>query len=96
MTTLIHINDQLALFIQVTYDISRPPNSRVVSVQVQCTACRIPTYSKLQENITYNILINNFLAKGGDGYHMMENVETIPLSMFIHISYNIRILCDIF
>lgn len=69
--------------LQVTYDTRRPPNSRVVSVQVKCAACRVPTYSKLQENNTYNILVNNFLAKGGDGYHMLENVETIPLSITV-------------
>ncbi|KMQ96284.1 protein 5nuc [Lasius niger] len=69
--------------LQVTYDTSRPPNSRVVSVQVQCAACRVPTYSKLQPNLTYNILINDFIAKGGDGFHMLERIETIPLSITI-------------
>lgn len=69
--------------LQVTYDTSRPPNSRVVSVQVQCAACRVPTYRKLRQNLTYNILINDFLAKGGDGFHMLEDVETIPLSITI-------------
>lgn len=67
--------------LQVTYDISRPPNSRVVSVQVQCAACRVPTYSKLQPNLTYNILINDFIGKGGDGFHMLESVEKTPLSI---------------
>lgn len=67
--------------LQVTYDTSRPPKSRVVSVQVQCANCRIPTYSKLQENVTYNILLNNFLANGGDGFHMLEGVETTSLSI---------------
>ncbi|KAM0735335.1 Protein 5NUC [Formica fusca] len=67
--------------LQVTYNTNRPPNSRVVSVQVQCAACRVPTYSKLQQNLTYNILINDFLAKGGDGFHMLENIKTIPLSI---------------
>ncbi|XP_029168931.1 protein 5NUC-like [Nylanderia fulva] len=67
--------------LQVAYDINRPPNSRVVSVQVQCATCRVPTYSKLQPNLTYNILINDFIAKGGDGFHMLESIERTPLSI---------------
>ncbi|KAG5325745.1 5NTD protein, partial [Pseudoatta argentina] len=65
----------------VVYDMSQPQNSRVVSVYVQCAACRIPTYSKLQKNATYNVLINDFLAKGGDGFHMLEGLQTISLSI---------------
>lgn len=82
--------------LQVTYDISRPPNSRVVSVQVQCAACRVPTYSKLQPNLTYNILINDFIGKGGDGFHMLESVEKTPLSMFYIILYCITFAPFIF
>ncbi|TGZ48693.1 Protein 5NUC [Temnothorax longispinosus] len=65
----------------VVYDVSQPPNSRVVSVQVQCAACRVPAYSQLQKNVTYNVLVNNFLAKGGDGFHMLEGLKTTPLSV---------------
>lgn len=67
--------------LQVVYNISQPPNSRVVSVQVQCAACRVPSYSELQKNATYNVLINDFLAKGGDGFHMLEGLETVSLGI---------------
>lgn len=67
--------------LQVVYDVNQPPNSRVVSVQVQCADCRIPAYSELQKNVTYNILINDFLAKGGDGFHMFEGLETTSLGI---------------
>ncbi|XP_077260302.1 protein 5NUC isoform X2 [Temnothorax americanus] len=67
--------------LQVVYDVSQPPNSRVVSVQVQCAACRVPAYGQLQKNVTYNVLVNNFLAKGGDGFHMLEGLKTTPLSV---------------
>lgn len=67
--------------LQVVYDLSQPPNSRVISVQVQCAACRVPTYSELKKNVTYNVLINNFLAKGGDGFHMLEGLETTSLGI---------------
>ncbi|XP_020298054.1 protein 5NUC-like [Pseudomyrmex gracilis] len=62
--------------LQVVYNINQPPNSRVVSIQVRCAACRVPTYSELQKNATYTILFNDFLAKGGDGFHMLEDLET--------------------
>ncbi|KAL6259900.1 hypothetical protein P5V15_009811 [Pogonomyrmex californicus] len=67
--------------LQVVYDVSQPPNSRVVSVHVRCTACRVPTYSKLQKNMTYNVLINDFIAGGGDGFHMLEGLETTSLGI---------------
>ncbi|XP_011631529.1 protein 5NUC-like [Pogonomyrmex barbatus] len=67
--------------LQVVYDVSQPPNSRVVSVYVRCTACRVPTYSKLQKNMTYNVLINDFIAGGGDGFHMLEGLETTSLGI---------------
>lgn len=63
------------------YDINKPPNSRVVSVKVQCAVCRVPTYSELQKNATYNVFINDFIAKGGDGFHMLEGLETTSLGI---------------
>lgn len=63
---------------------SQPPNSRIVSVKVRCAACQIPEYTELQKNVIYNVLINNFLAKGGDGFHMLEGLETTSLGMFIY------------
>lgn len=71
--------------LQVVYDVSRPPNSRVVSVQVQCAACRVPAYSELKKNVTYNVLVNDFLAKGGDGFHVLEGLETVSLGTFIQL-----------
>jgi len=68
--------------------VSQPPNSRVISVQVQCATCRIPAYSELQKNVTYNVLINDFLAKGGDGFHMLEGLETTSLGTFIHHNFH--------
>jgi hypothetical protein len=47
-------------------------------------------YSELQRNATYNVLINDFLLKGGDGYHMLEGLKTTSLGIVnvkIFISY---------
>lgn len=61
--------------LQVLYDISRPPNSRVVSVQVRCAACNIPSYSDLDKNATYQVLINDYMHNGGDGYEMLKDLK---------------------
>ncbi|XP_014477407.1 PREDICTED: protein 5NUC-like [Dinoponera quadriceps] len=67
--------------LQVTYDMTQPKNSRVVSVQVQCADCQIPTYSDLQENATYKVLVNDFMANGGDGFHMLEGLKSTSLGV---------------
>ncbi|KAL0123038.1 hypothetical protein PUN28_007577 [Cardiocondyla obscurior] len=77
--------------LQVVYDISQPPNSRVVSVYVQCAACNIPTYSKLEKNATYNVLLSDFLIKGGDGYHMLEGLQATSLGILILLQFSLCI-----
>lgn len=67
--------------LQVVYDMNQPSNSRVVSVQVRCATCQIPEYTELQKNVTYNVLLNDFIAKGGDGFHMLEGLETVSLGV---------------
>ncbi|KAM9156279.1 5'-nucleotidase [Pangshura tecta] len=59
--------------IHVVYDLSRPPGSRVVSIEVLCTACRVPAYVPLQMDETYKVILPSFLQQGGDGYSMLKN-----------------------
>ncbi|KAL7987921.1 hypothetical protein Chor_006840 [Crotalus horridus] len=58
--------------IKVVYDLSRKPGSRVLSLNVLCTECRVPTYVPLEKEKTYKLLLPSFLAAGGDGYHMLK------------------------
>ncbi|XP_074847051.1 5'-nucleotidase isoform X2 [Carettochelys insculpta] len=58
--------------IHVVYDLSRPPGSRVVSIEVLCTACRVPAYVPLQMDETYKVILPSFLQQGGDGYSMLK------------------------
>lgn len=67
--------------LQVVFDLDRPQNERVVSVFVQCAACRIPSYSALKKNETYNVFINDFLHAGGDGYTMLKDLKPQPLAV---------------
>ncbi|CAM5131846.1 unnamed protein product [Natator depressus] len=59
--------------IHMVYDLSRPPGSRVVSIEVLCTACRVPAYVPLQMDETYKVILPSFLQQGGDGYSMLKN-----------------------
>ncbi|NXD67314.1 5NTD nucleotidase, partial [Eolophus roseicapillus] len=59
--------------IQVVYDLSRAPGSRVVSLEVLCTACRVPAYVPLQMDQIYNVTLPSYMLFGGDGYHMLKD-----------------------
>ncbi|XP_046664546.1 snake venom 5'-nucleotidase-like [Homalodisca vitripennis] len=58
--------------IQVEYDLSKPPQKRVVSALVRCGDCKVPNYLPLDVNKVYSVLTSTFLAEGGDGYSMFE------------------------
>ncbi|KAF1395791.1 5'-nucleotidase, partial [Spheniscus mendiculus] len=59
--------------IHVVYDLSRAPGSRVVSLEVLCTACRVPAYVPLQMDEIYNVTLPSYMLFGGDGYHMLKD-----------------------
>ncbi|XP_054253646.1 5'-nucleotidase [Indicator indicator] len=59
--------------IHVVYDLSRSPGSRVVSLEVLCTACRVPAYVPLQMDEIYNVTLPSYMLFGGDGYHMLKD-----------------------
>ncbi|XP_071597502.1 5'-nucleotidase isoform X1 [Heliangelus exortis] len=59
--------------IHVVYDLSRAPGSRVVTLEVLCTACRVPAYVPLQMDEIYNVTLPSYMLFGGDGYHMLQN-----------------------
>ncbi|NWW03762.1 5NTD nucleotidase, partial [Oreocharis arfaki] len=59
--------------IHVVYDLSRAPGSRVVALEVLCTACRVPTYVPLQMDEIYNVTLPSYMLFGGDGYSMLKD-----------------------
>ncbi|XP_017125485.1 protein 5NUC [Drosophila elegans] len=62
--------------IHVVFNPSQPEGHRVVSVQVRCAACRVPTYSDLNDTATYNVVLGEFLLDGGDGHLFKDSVHT--------------------
>ncbi|XP_076242052.1 protein 5NUC [Calliopsis andreniformis] len=67
--------------LQVVYDLTRPKNSRVISVYVRCASCSIPEFRELKRNETYTVLLIDFMQSGGDGYEMLKNLKTQPLGV---------------
>lgn len=60
------------LFLQITYDLSKPINHRIVSVRTRCGICDVPMYRNLEPNRNYRIIIPSFTYNGGDGYDMFK------------------------
>ncbi|XP_006892195.1 PREDICTED: 5'-nucleotidase [Elephantulus edwardii] len=59
--------------IHVVYDLSQTPGNRVVSIDVLCTKCRVPTYEPLKMDEVYKVILPSFLANGGDSFQMIKN-----------------------
>lgn len=58
--------------VQIKYDMNRPIGSRVLEIKVRCGLCSVPTYSPLQKDKTYRLLVTSFLSGGGDGHHFIK------------------------
>ncbi|XP_001600210.1 protein 5NUC [Nasonia vitripennis] len=59
--------------LQVTYDLKKPLNSRVVSVRARCSKCLVPSFEDLDMNKTYLVLMPDFMTGGGDGFSMLTD-----------------------
>ncbi|XP_022816831.1 apyrase-like [Spodoptera litura] len=77
--------------LRVTFDGSRPVNSRVVDVQVRCIECDVPKYEPLKLDQYYKVVSQSFIANGGDGYSMIsdnrKNIEVLGVDYDILSSY---------
>ncbi|CAH0694532.1 unnamed protein product [Spodoptera exigua] len=66
---------------KVKYDMSQPSDSRVMNVSVLCGDCLYPEYNTLNKTEEYNILMPAFLANGGDGFNMFDNLTITNLDI---------------
>ncbi|XP_035217961.1 snake venom 5'-nucleotidase-like [Stegodyphus dumicola] len=69
--------DTAGAFLQVsglrlTYDVSKPPGSRLIEASIRCADCRVPHFEPLNDEGIYTVAMNSFIVKGGDGYDMIE------------------------
>lgn len=58
--------------LKVTFNVTRPVGNRVVSVDVLCNKCDVPKYERLDPKKMYRVIVNSFLANGGDGFVMFK------------------------
>lgn len=54
--------------LRVLFDFAQLPGERVKQVRVYCDFCSYPRFQYVNPNKHYNILVNTYLATGGDGH----------------------------
>lgn len=57
----------------VEFDVSKPPGSRVRSISILCTKCRVPHYEPLEDEMVYTVVIPSYMVGGGDGYSIIRD-----------------------
>lgn len=57
---------------QVEFDLSKPPNHRVKSLNILCTKCRVPHYEPVEDSVVYKVVLPNYMVGGGDGFKMIK------------------------
>ncbi|XP_063227369.1 protein 5NUC-like [Bacillus rossius redtenbacheri] len=59
--------------LRVSYDLSRPAGSRLVSAHARCADCRVPQYRPVSRDASYGVLASSFLTGGGDGFVVLRD-----------------------
>ncbi|KAH8371557.1 hypothetical protein KR093_007996, partial [Drosophila rubida] len=67
--------------LHVVYNPDLPEGKRVVSVDVRCAKCKIPTYSRLNESEYYQVIMPEFLFDGGDGHKLIDELNPVTTRM---------------
>lgn len=70
--------------IHVTYDMKKAVGSRVQSVMIRCSNCKVPSYEPLNPNTQYVIITSTYVAGGGDQYEMIRKgiINMVDLSKY--------------
>lgn len=63
--------------VRVTYDLKKPANERVESLEVICRDCEVPKYEQVDDNKNYGVIITDFLKEGGDGFSIFIDKKVI-------------------
>ena len=54
---------------------SKPPFSRVVSLEVRCTECRIPVFQPIDTDKVYSIIMPSYMANGGSAFGLVDEFK---------------------
>lgn len=73
--------------LQVEYDMNNENGKRVTKVKVLCAYCLVPEHEDIDLSKKYRIVLQDFLADGGDGFEMFKNTqikesETLDIDVF--------------
>lgn len=60
--------------VKIEYDLSQNPGNRVSSLYLRCSNCVIPKYEPLVLTANYTIILNGFLARGGDNFKSFRKI----------------------
>lgn len=64
----------------MTYNLSRPPGSRIVSIKVLCSQCYVPELEPVDVTKVYKVLMQSIFAAGADGFNkVLKNPKTTDL-----------------
>lgn len=55
------------------FDVSKPPGSRLRSLHILCTSCRVPRYRPVEDAEVYAVAVPEYLVSGGDGYAVIAD-----------------------
>uniref|UniRef100_A0A3Q3FF29 5'-nucleotidase n=1 Tax=Labrus bergylta TaxID=56723 RepID=A0A3Q3FF29_9LABR len=58
---------------RVEFDLSKPPGSRVKSLTILCTKCRVPQYERVEDETVYKVVLPSYMVTGGDGFSMIKD-----------------------
>ncbi|CAF89930.1 unnamed protein product, partial [Tetraodon nigroviridis] len=77
---------------RVELDVSKPAGSRLRSLRILCTRCRVPRYQPVEDAAVYSVVVPGYLVNGGDGYtaigdemvkHSSGDLDVSVVSQFI-------------
>lgn len=75
---------------RVVYNMTNAVGSRVQSVMIQCSECKVPMYEPINPTKHYTLITTKYLTDGGDMYTMIKDgiINLVYLSKYM-ISQNL-------
>lgn len=58
---------------RVEFDLAKPPGSRIRTLNILCSQCRVPHYEPVQDGLVYKVVLPSYLVTGGDGFSMIKD-----------------------
>lgn len=58
--------------LRLTYNMSQPIGSRLIEAYARCADCRVPQFLPLEDEHVYEVVMNTYMAKGGDGFDVIQ------------------------